>query len=82
MKFLSRMGCWQIDGLLIFLTFLLFLQICFEIEMQVDEDEPYWRQRKEDEELECSHNSTHLISHLAQCLSKLILSLNLMLLSP
>ncbi|XP_054813616.1 uncharacterized protein LOC129314262 isoform X3 [Prosopis cineraria] len=35
---------------------------------KVDEDEPYWRQRKEDEELEWSHNSTHLISHLAQCL--------------
>ncbi|KAK4255482.1 hypothetical protein QN277_008480 [Acacia crassicarpa] len=36
---------------------------------KVDEDEPYWRQRKEDEELEWSHNSTHLISHLAQCLT-------------
>ncbi|KAK7269893.1 hypothetical protein RIF29_22684 [Crotalaria pallida] len=33
----------------------------------VDEDEIYWRRRKEDKELEWSHNSTHLISQLAQC---------------
>ncbi|XP_019449003.1 PREDICTED: ELMO domain-containing protein A-like [Lupinus angustifolius] len=34
---------------------------------KVDEDEIYWRRRKEDEELEWSHNSTRLISQLAQC---------------
>ncbi|KAK7243269.1 hypothetical protein RIF29_38062 [Crotalaria pallida] len=34
---------------------------------EVDEDEIYWRRRKEDKELEWSHNSTHLISQLAQC---------------
>ncbi|KAK7257455.1 hypothetical protein RIF29_31454 [Crotalaria pallida] len=34
---------------------------------RVDEDEIYWRRRKEDKELEWSHNSTHLISQLAQC---------------
>ncbi|OIW08385.1 hypothetical protein TanjilG_03061 [Lupinus angustifolius] len=39
----------------------------FKFQMQVDEDEIYWRHRKEDEELECSHNFTHLISQLVQC---------------
>ncbi|KAI4333992.1 hypothetical protein L6164_018735 [Bauhinia variegata] len=39
----------------------------FGIQMQVDEDELYWRKRKEGDELECSHNSTHLISQLVQC---------------
>ncbi|XP_020235469.1 ELMO domain-containing protein C isoform X2 [Cajanus cajan] len=34
---------------------------------KVDEDEIYWRQRKEDEELEWTPNSTHLISQLTQC---------------
>ncbi|KAK6919031.1 ELMO domain [Dillenia turbinata] len=33
----------------------------------VDEDEIYWRQKKEDEELAWSHNSSHLVSQLAQC---------------
>ncbi|XP_044465699.1 ELMO domain-containing protein A-like isoform X2 [Mangifera indica] len=33
----------------------------------VDEDEIYWRQKKYDEELEWSHNSTPVISQLAQC---------------
>ncbi|KAF3443885.1 hypothetical protein FNV43_RR13575 [Rhamnella rubrinervis] len=33
----------------------------------VDEDEIYWRQKKGDEELEWSHDSTHVISQLAQC---------------
>ncbi|KAK7263638.1 hypothetical protein RJT34_31232 [Clitoria ternatea] len=36
---------------------------------KVDEDEIYWRQRKEDEELEWTPNSTHLISQLTQCFS-------------
>ncbi|RVW46421.1 ELMO domain-containing protein A [Vitis vinifera] len=35
----------------------------------VDEDEVYWRQKKDDDELEWSHNSTHVISQLAQCFS-------------
>ncbi|KAK9284574.1 hypothetical protein L1049_023749 [Liquidambar formosana] len=34
---------------------------------RVDEDEIYWRRKKSDEELEWSHNSTHVISQLAQC---------------
>ncbi|XP_014493259.1 ELMO domain-containing protein A isoform X1 [Vigna radiata var. radiata] len=34
---------------------------------KVDEDEIYWRHRKEDEELEWTPNSTHLISQLTQC---------------
>ncbi|KOM50268.1 hypothetical protein LR48_Vigan08g109500 [Vigna angularis] len=38
-----------------------------KFEMQVDEDEIYWRHRKEDEELEWTPNSTHLISQLTQC---------------
>ncbi|QCD87807.1 engulfment and cell motility protein 1 [Vigna unguiculata] len=38
-----------------------------KLEMQVDEDEIYWRHRKEDEELEWTPNSTHLISQLTQC---------------
>ncbi|XP_052734492.1 uncharacterized protein LOC108339760 isoform X2 [Vigna angularis] len=37
------------------------------ITYQVDEDEIYWRHRKEDEELEWTPNSTHLISQLTQC---------------
>ncbi|XP_050899157.1 uncharacterized protein LOC127105976 isoform X2 [Lathyrus oleraceus] len=36
---------------------------------KVDEDEIYWRHEKEDEELEWSHHSTHLITHLIQCFS-------------
>ncbi|XP_010657264.1 uncharacterized protein LOC100267122 isoform X3 [Vitis vinifera] len=36
---------------------------------RVDEDEVYWRQKKDDDELEWSHNSTHVISQLAQCFS-------------
>ncbi|KAG4967692.1 hypothetical protein AAZX31_12G103700 [Glycine max] len=34
---------------------------------KVDEDEIYWRRRKEDEELEWTPNSTHLISQFTQC---------------
>ncbi|KAL9457730.1 hypothetical protein AB3S75_006724 [Citrus x aurantiifolia] len=34
---------------------------------RVDEDEIYWRQKKDDEELEWSQNSSHVISQLAQC---------------
>ncbi|XP_062106283.1 uncharacterized protein LOC133817719 isoform X1 [Humulus lupulus] len=34
---------------------------------RVDEDETYWRQKKGDEELEWSHDSTHVIAQLAQC---------------
>ncbi|MBA0620901.1 hypothetical protein Gotri_008057, partial [Gossypium trilobum] len=33
----------------------------------VDEDEVYWRRKKGGEELEWPHNSTHLLSQLAQC---------------
>lgn len=44
----------------------------FKIEIQVDEDEIYWRRRKEDEELEWTPNSTHLISQLTQCFSEYI----------
>ncbi|XP_025687588.1 uncharacterized protein [Arachis hypogaea] len=39
------------------------------IKLLVDEDEIYWRHRKKDEELEWSHNSTHLVSQFAQCFS-------------
>lgn len=46
------------------------LKDAFKIQMQVDEDEIYWRRRKEDEDLEWSNNSTHLISQLAQCFSE------------
>ncbi|KAH7576896.1 hypothetical protein JRO89_XS01G0172200 [Xanthoceras sorbifolium] len=35
--------------------------------VMVDEDEIYWRQKKSDEEVEWSHNSTHVIQQLAQC---------------
>ncbi|EXB55630.1 ELMO domain-containing protein A [Morus notabilis] len=34
---------------------------------EVDEDEAYWRQTKDDEELEWSHDSSHVITQLAQC---------------
>ncbi|KAB1999380.1 hypothetical protein ERO13_D12G141800v2 [Gossypium hirsutum] len=34
---------------------------------RVDEDEVYWRRKKGGEELEWPHNSTHLLSQLAQC---------------
>ncbi|KAI5660813.1 hypothetical protein M9H77_20136 [Catharanthus roseus] len=34
---------------------------------RVDEDEIYWEAKKEDEESPFSHNSSHVISHLAQC---------------
>ncbi|XP_015880576.3 uncharacterized protein LOC107416581 isoform X2 [Ziziphus jujuba] len=34
---------------------------------RVDEDEIYWRQNKGDEELDWSHDSTHVISQLTQC---------------
>ncbi|KAA8526411.1 hypothetical protein F0562_008386 [Nyssa sinensis] len=34
---------------------------------RVDEDEIYWRQKKDSEELAWSHNSSHVISQLAQC---------------
>ncbi|XP_044502011.1 ELMO domain-containing protein A-like isoform X2 [Mangifera indica] len=34
---------------------------------RVDEDEIYWRQKKGDEELERSQNSTHVLSQLVQC---------------
>ncbi|XP_057455704.1 uncharacterized protein LOC130746933 isoform X2 [Lotus japonicus] len=37
--------------------------------LKVDEDEIYWRHRKEDNELEWSHNSTHLITQLTRCLA-------------
>ncbi|XP_024019971.1 ELMO domain-containing protein A isoform X1 [Morus notabilis] len=33
---------------------------------RVDEDEAYWRQTKDDEELEWSHDSSHVITQLAQ----------------
>ena len=44
----------------------------FKIEIQVDEDEIYWRRRKADEELEWTPNSTHLISQFTQCFSEYI----------
>ncbi|KAB2052802.1 hypothetical protein ERO13_A12G137800v2 [Gossypium hirsutum] len=34
---------------------------------RVDEDEVYWSRKKGGEELEWPHNSTHLLSQLAQC---------------
>ena len=39
----------------------------FQNEMQVDEDDVYWKRKKSSEELEWSHNSTHVISQLTQC---------------
>jgi len=48
--------------------------------MQVDEDEIYWRHRKEDEELEWSHDSARLIAQLTQCFCEYIFSLDLCLL--
>lgn len=39
------------------------------MQSKVDEDEIYWRLRKEDEELEWSHDSTRLIAQLTQCFS-------------
>lgn len=50
-----------------------------KFEMQVDEDEIYWRHRKEDEELEWTPNSTHLISQLTQCFSEYFFFLHLFL---
>ncbi|MBA0689011.1 hypothetical protein Goari_006762 [Gossypium aridum] len=40
------------------------------ITLGVDEDEVYWRRKKGGEELEWPHNSTHLLSQLAQCFSE------------
>ncbi|KAJ6878192.1 hypothetical protein Peur_065948 [Populus x canadensis] len=34
---------------------------------RVDEDDVYWKRKKSSEELEWSHNSTHVISQLTQC---------------
>ncbi|XP_073260018.1 uncharacterized protein [Populus alba] len=34
---------------------------------RVDEDDVYWKRKKSGEELEWSHNSTHVISQLTQC---------------
>ncbi|KAA3462556.1 ELMO domain-containing protein A-like isoform X1 [Gossypium australe] len=38
-----------------------------DLQYNVDEDEVYWRRKKGGEELEWPHNSTHLLSQLAQC---------------
>ncbi|RDX94542.1 ELMO domain-containing protein A, partial [Mucuna pruriens] len=43
----------------------------------VDEDEIYWRHRKEDEELEWTPNSTHLISQLTQCFMLILILLHI-----
>lgn len=44
-----------------------YTKVDFTIQMQVDEDEIYWRQKKGDEELEWSYSSAHIISQLTQC---------------